>query len=312
MQGEISDKTNDFLIREDYAHSANSLFHFMGESKYLLSALKRKALCPRYCEEDISYLHIHNDGMDYKRALVLQKCFCDIPLQNIARKFLVYPTKNNKFDAEQERETLKECSHTDLYGRYALAFSKQWGEENKVQPIHYMSLKGGIVTRFSNMINEALLKDDFSDIISDWLLNWICLFKPLRGTMRHRLIMEDDRKIECEFFKNFHDEHEWRFIPFDISINGQLFDCLITNEEIIRSDDIILSMNNAIEEERCDKMWLSFNYDDIRYIIVPDNFGRREVVEFVQSLPREMFAEEIQRAMLISKILVLDEIKRDF
>ena len=64
---------------DDYVQSANTLFHFMKKGAYLKDALARKALVPRYCTEDISYLNIRSEGNVYSEIAVLQKCFCDIP-----------------------------------------------------------------------------------------------------------------------------------------------------------------------------------------------------------------------------------------
>ena len=300
------------FIGEDYVHSANSLFHFMSEKKYLTDALKRKALCPRYCNEDVAYLNIHHDGIDYKEVAVLQKCFCDIPLQNIIKLFPVHLTENNKLTETQMKKIPTECSHPDLYGGYALAFSKKWGEENKLQPIHYLSQKADCASQFSVMLNDVLEEENLSDSIADALLNWMCYFKPLRGTMWPKLIMNDGGRIKCEIFKNFHDEHEWRFVPVDTVIDGNPLDCLIANGAI--GSGFLPKISDSIEEERFKDTWLPFEYDDIRYIIVPNKAGRLEVIEAIQGLPDELFSEDlsIQKAILISKILILDDIIKDF
>lgn len=45
------------LEPEDYVQSANSLFHFMKEFRFLKMALENKSLDARFCSEDISYLN---------------------------------------------------------------------------------------------------------------------------------------------------------------------------------------------------------------------------------------------------------------
>ena len=298
------------FIGEDYVHSANSLFHFMNEEKYLISALRRKALCPRYCSEDISYLKITNGGTDFSKVAVLQKCFCDIPLRNIVRKFEIHLTENNDLSDEQKRKLRLECSHTDLYGRYALSFSKKWGEEKKLQPVHYISQESAGTARFSQMFHDVLQLEDLPDSVSDMLLNWLCFLKPLRGTMWHRLETEDQERVDCEIFKNFHDEHEWRFVPADFDVDGTKFDSLIANGAV--GSGFLRSMSDKIEEERFRSVWLPFQYEDIRYIVVPDGSGRRNVIEAIQKLPDGTFEDLFQQATLISKILVLDDIMKDF
>ena len=43
---------------DDYVQSANTLFHFMQRHEYLSALLKRRALVPRYCQENIAYLNL--------------------------------------------------------------------------------------------------------------------------------------------------------------------------------------------------------------------------------------------------------------
>ena len=58
--GAVVDKGNvSFLAYDDYAQSANTLFNFMEEEKYLKGILQQKAIKPRYCVETVDYLNIH-------------------------------------------------------------------------------------------------------------------------------------------------------------------------------------------------------------------------------------------------------------
>lgn len=72
---------------DDYAQSANTLFHFMGKAEYLKDLLIRRALVPRYCIENIEYLKIRDEENEYKEVAVLQKCFCDIPFHKLTETF---------------------------------------------------------------------------------------------------------------------------------------------------------------------------------------------------------------------------------
>lgn len=75
------------LPYDDYAQSANTLFHFMSKGEYLHSLLTNKAIVPRYCMEDIKYLNICNDEISFKEVAILQKCFCDIPFHKLKISF---------------------------------------------------------------------------------------------------------------------------------------------------------------------------------------------------------------------------------
>ena len=73
-----------YLPYDDYAQSANTLFHFMTKPEYLDSVLRRRAIIPRYCVETIDYLNIHSGTRAFNEAAILQKCFCDIPFHKLA------------------------------------------------------------------------------------------------------------------------------------------------------------------------------------------------------------------------------------
>ena len=47
-------KVSLYNENKEYVQSANTLFHFMGQAKFLTDAIDRKGLVPRFCEENIS------------------------------------------------------------------------------------------------------------------------------------------------------------------------------------------------------------------------------------------------------------------
>lgn len=302
--------TKEF-VNEDYIQSANSLFHFMTSSKYLTDALKRKALCPRYCNEDISYLKLKNDGINFKEVAVLQKCFCDIPLHNVVKEFIVQQDNNNHLTENQKTSIPKTLSHTRLYGEYALAFTKRWGENNNLQPIHYLNTESDFAKKFSDMFSKAVNEDDLSDYVADTMLNLICYSKPLRGSMS-RYLTNDSGKFSYKLIKNFHDEHEWRYVPFGLKVDENYVDCVSTS--IAWQPTLMREINDRIEDSSNKEIWLNFEYEDLKYIIVPDNNGRIEVIETIQSLDDDYFNGDnvtIKKGVLTSKILVLSDILKD-
>ena len=124
---------------DDYVQSANSLFHFMKEADYLKDALGRKALVPRYCVESVDYLGIKSGDKLYGNIAVLQKCFCDLPFHQMGETFALTPvqTEKNKLSEEVYAFFEKSNTHCSFYGEYGMAFSKSWGERNRLQPVHY-------------------------------------------------------------------------------------------------------------------------------------------------------------------------------
>ena len=76
------------------------------------------------------------------------------------------------------------------------------------------------------------------------------------------------------------------------------------------------SINQRLEAEEYRRLWLEFEYDDIRYIVVPDAAARVKIIGTILDLPDSQFQQgesiSIQKSILVSKILVLDEIRKDW
>lgn len=113
------------LNYEDYAQSANALFHFVPEAQYLDGILQKRALTPRYCGEDMSYLGLQVNGVSFPNIAILQKCFCDIPFHKLMATSEIElidcePDPNKK----EKWEMLSENAHPKFYGEYAIALSR--------------------------------------------------------------------------------------------------------------------------------------------------------------------------------------------
>ena len=88
---------------------------------------------------------------------------------------------------------------------------------------------------------------------------------------------------------------------------------VIANPNIVNNQDMINSLNDQVKQNKYAS--LNFNYDDINYIIVPNNEKRMDIINFIRNLSSSCFErqnEDAQKCLLISKILVLDEIEKDF
>lgn len=307
---------------DDYTQSANTLFHFMHESRYLKSILINRAIIPRYCIENFEYLHIHNKNVNYKEVAILQKCFCDIPLHKITDTFELKGVGNvYQSLTDSEKYSLeKNNSHPAFYGKFAIAFSKTWGENKNFQPIHYLNEKSLYTTSFIRLLNDILNTDNISEEYARYVLNRLLFIKPLRGIIKRvikRNNPENDtlENISIEFYKNFHDEQEWRYIPDPSILSTLKLECMIANPKIINISDNIKRINNSLEKENFRALWLEYNYNDIRYIIVPDLRSRNEIINTIIDIPDKQFDGQsdvlIQKYALISKILVLEEIRKD-
>lgn len=306
------------LPYDDYVQSANTLFHFMKEFKDLKFILMNRAIIPRYCMEDIEYLNIHNSDISFKDVAILQKCFCDIPFNKLAENFElngvgeIYESLN-----DDEKSILKKSNtHPEYYGKFAIALSKSWGESKNLQPVHYLNRNSLYVLEFSKLFNNVLNNNNVQDEYVNDILNRLAFMKPLRGTMKRTFKRNNSENVSIEFYKNFHDEREWRYVPDSIALLGAKMERVIANPNILTLHDGIKKINENLETEKYRMLWLEYNYDDIRYIIVPDLHSRIDLINTIMDIPDERFDNQsqvlMQRYILISKILILDEIGKDW
>lgn len=303
---------------DDYAQSANTLFHFMSKLEYLKDLLIRRALVPRYCIEDIGYLGIRDEENEYKEAAVLQKCFCDIPFHKLTETFSLKGV-GQAFETLSQEEKLKVSTnntHPDFYGTYAVGFSKYWGEKHNLQPIHYLNEESSHTHEFSRVFGNVLQADDVSDEYADDMLNRLSFVKPLRGIMKRRVKQKDKKEVIVEFLKNFHDEKEWRYVPCSKDLAECHIERVIANPYMLNLERAINDINESLKTERYEKLWLKYDFDDIRYIIVPNAQARIDIINTIMSIPSDRFEGKKQikqkKYILISKILVLDEIRKDW
>lgn len=318
MGEDILDNSYVAIPIDDYAQSANTLFHFMRKVDYLKDALTRRALVPRYCMENIEYLGIRDDENEYKEVAVLQKCFCDIPFHKLTDTFSLQGV-GLTYDSLPEEEKIKVSTnntHPDFYGTYAIGFSKKWGEQNGLQPIQYLNEKSEHTREFSRVFENVLQADDVSDEYADDMLSRLSFVKPLRGIMKRQVQKKDKKEVTVEFLKNFHDEQEWRYVPCPEDLQEYDLERIIANPYMINLDRTIYDINKSLEMERYEKLWLKYGYDDIRYIIVPNSQARIEIINTIMSIPSGSFKKKgtirLNKYVLISKILVLDEIRKDW
>ena len=314
----MSAKISAVIPFDDYAQSANTLFHFMNKSEYLNSILLSRAIVPRYCVEDIEYLNICVGDVRFKEIAVLQKCFCDIPLHKLADSFElcgVGEAYDSLTDGEKFR-LMKNNSHPDFYGEFAVAFSKNWSENKNLQPIHYLNEKSQYMGGFINLCNSALNSENLNEDYAIDIISRLSYIKPLRGIMERHFKSDSSKDVTVKLYKNFHDEQEWRYVPNTTALSGIKLEQIIANPNMLNLREYVSGINSSLTTEKYRSLWLEYEYDDIRYIIVPDSHSRIDVINTIMKIPENKFDDPshaiIQKYILVSKILVLDEIRKDW
>lgn len=302
----------------DYVQSANTLFHFMKQFGYLRSILLKKAIVPRYCIETIDYLHIKTGEVAFSEVAVLQKCFCDIPLHKLADTVSVTGTGEafEKLSAEEKMQIERDNTHFDFYGKFAIGFSKSWSEHNRLQPIHYLNVESSYSDHFQKLLSQALNEADLPDTYVEDILYRLAYIKPLRGIMQRSVKCKSGESVTVDIYKNFRDECEWRFVPDSTTSELVQLKNVSANLWIIGNSEQMKAINKNLEDDRYNGLWLRFDYDDIRYLVVPDGHHRIKLIEAISEIPDEKFSSQneaaLQKQILISKILVLDEIRKDW
>lgn len=254
---------------------ADTLFTFSSELEFLIPYIENACLFPRYCDENIEYLKLEK----LTKIYIPMKCFCDINLHRIH-------------------------SHLDWYGYYGLAFPKEWGMRNGIQPIQYINPQSRLCVDFSTTFNEVLksisndTKSDSSyldNLMKSYMLHEMMYYKPYEGLMRNRRSGKTERKC-------FTDECEWRYIP-DLSkseFQQIYYDPNIMNAGIMNDISNSLTMVPGIA--------LNFDYTDLKYIIIKTADDFVKLVSVIDSLEIDYNI----RNELISKIIVWDKSKEDF
>lgn len=264
------------ITEKNYRHTpsriqADTLFTFMTRMEFLVKCIEKSMLSPRFCEEDISYLKIPK----YKKVAFPMKCFCDINMHRLDE-------------------------HLSWYGYYGLAFTKAWGMQRGIQPIQYINPDSDLRKSFSKAFAAALKADSKNESkaqckLKDYILHEMMYYKPYEGRIKNRNTGKNSRKC-------FTDECEWRFIP-----DVKLFDFqeIYIDKTIINSGALNEYSNymNGVPE-----VSLSFEYSDIKYIIVKTNDDLNELRHRIAGLGKT--ADETYQ--LISKVIVWDNSKGDF
>ena len=127
----LENATPNIVSRKEHVPSkihADSLFNFMTELKYLTIIIKTKRISARYCEEDLEYLNIPK----LRKIALPMKCFCDINMHKLEQ-------------------------HLEWYGYYGLAFSKEWGIQQGIQPVQYINPSSNLVQDFVEAFKSAFL-----------------------------------------------------------------------------------------------------------------------------------------------------------
>ncbi|WP_179958934.1 abortive infection system antitoxin AbiGi family protein [Bacillus sp. AY2-1] len=252
--------------------SANTLFNFTGRFEWLTENLRRKAFSPRYNEESIEVFGLG----DEKKICFPMTCFCDIHLKRLT-------------------------PHMTKYGEFGIGLKKEWGINAGVQPIQYINVHSPLHKEFAELFTKTLRSgDEDNDLLiehQNFLLTKLLYIKPLEGMMRISNA-EDDYAT-----RNFHDEREWRYIP---EMNGRGNLPLVLPKDHMSPEAYL---NYSIALGRIREFWLEYKYEDIKHLIVKNENYREQLIHFITN---ELDINDYEKMLLVSKIIVWDDINKDW
>ncbi|RUR99424.1 abortive infection system antitoxin AbiGi family protein [Pectobacterium polaris] len=208
-----------------------ALFHFTKEKNVFESIIKGMEFRVSYAREFIK-------GASTNRNFgIPMVSFCDIRLSQLEQ-------------------------HTKSYGEFGIGLSKEWAENNNLNPVIYMNKESDVFDRFNTQlrkIKNKIKKDYDSDdeILSNEvyrnLINVMRYMKNYSGTLKRV-----GKKDVSNYI--FADEREWRYIPKPGEMNGSAF---IVSGSNIDTKEKKAKYNNGLKN-----VVLNFGFDDVKYFIV--------------------------------------------
>lgn len=260
--------TIDALPKLHWNNSANILCNYMKKPEYLELILINQAIIPRYVDEPLEYWNI--EGLE--KIAFPMTCFCDIPFTKVG-------------------------NHMTLYGRYGIALDKQQIiKKFKVQPIHYINTESPLANDFKEAFvkyyrNEKKVNPE-DRILLNYVLSTLLYMKPISK------IEEIDGVMKTYVFQ---DECEWRYIPTNNFPKS--------TKLLMKEDQITEEGKDAYSKvlRRHPETWIKFDWEDVKYIIVPDESALKRIIEVIKSLT----VEDTMKYLLASKIVISNRFSED-
>jgi len=226
---------------------------------------------PRYCYEEFEL--IDKPKEKFMRSAIPMVCFCDTPLSQL-------------------------MNHMEIYGKYGLGMKKEWGIKKGLNPVIYFNKNSDMAKDVSKTTNRLLKSRSSAALKTFW--NILVYLKPYEGVLyRGGSIAKENVR--------FYDEHEWRYVPDRRVMNRNLMKVSLTGD-MYQQPEILADANKELER---DETRLSFNADDIKYIIIEKESEINEMIKALRVIKGIRYnSDTIDR--LASRIITVKQIEGDF
>lgn len=241
--------------------SSNSLIH-LTKTKESLKGILTENFKIKYCLETIN-----TTDKTFKAAIPMVS-FCDIPLSEI---------KN----------------HIQNYGSYGIGLQKEWGINNKLNPVLYIEKESILGVNYFKVYADTFSGKQIGALTdTEAALLDICRYMKnyQDNLIRNGNTIENYR---------FSDEREWRYVP-PREVAKMLY-----LSKYYDTNDKKRNANLQIKDLR-----LKFEPNDIKYIIVNDEKDISEIISLLRNTKSKYVYEDVER--LMTRIITTEQILSDF
>ncbi|MCK9372429.1 MAG: abortive infection system antitoxin AbiGi family protein [Sulfuricurvum sp.] len=179
--------------------------------------------------------------------------------------------------------------HIDSYGSYGIGLTKEWAIRQKLNPVIY--IEGN--SYFSENILELLRSTEKNKEASANALTVYSYIKNYENTLQRK------GKDPVPNYR-FSDEREWRYVPQNTDKNE-----FTLSKEVYEDEETKDAYDFMISD-----IFLTFEPNDIKYIIIKDDSEIREFFSFLRDVKGKYSSHDVDR--LTTRILTTEQIKEDF
>lgn len=226
---------------------------------------------PRYCYEEFELIKRPKES--FIHSAIPMVCFCDTPLSQL-------------------------MNHIETYGKYGLGMKKEWGIRKGLNPVIYFNKNSDMAKDFNKTAIRLLKSRGSATLKTFW--NILVYLKPYEGVLyRGGSITKENVR--------FYDEHEWRYVP-DRRVMNKNSIKLSLLRDMYQQPEKLADANKELER---DETRLSFNADDIKYIIIDKEREINEMIKELRVIKGMRYnSDTIDR--LASRIITVKQIENDF
>lgn len=269
------------------------LFHYTRKRRNLVSILKQ-GLLPNYCKEEF-----YDNNKDRILGIPMVS-FCDIPIMRVQ-------------------------NFSKRYGKYAIAFKKEWARHNHINPVFYISDEN--VTNAINLFKsiEAYYTYEAGNQCNDSLsvkfdVNKSQTFPQLANFIRalqtknaNDTIFGLTKKYEMERdgnIQNNYEENEWRYVVHEN--NSENIFWLKGEEEYKKWRGV--SKDKPKPDKALQHKKLLFTVDDITHLITSKESDADALIEEIGKIKMlcDKQIADSEKQKLIRKIISFERIENDF